>query len=202
MFDFILQKPKNPFPIFSLRKNIMSVQPLNRKTELFVRHTQDATNSIFILVTELQMTEWKSNVPYSSSSQSSIALKNLLADGRQGQQGSVSSRLQIVQEQDGFKILNFMFHCAKFSSNFAKFKIMLSKFRETQNFDKIILNFAKFEEKFAKQEIENFAKLRKRKICSHLMQEWSGASSTLTQIVHYSIRLPIILFSILSSIIL
>ena len=202
MFDFILQKPKNPFPIFSLRKNIMSVQPLNRKTKLFVRHTQNATNSICILVTELQMTEWKSNVPYSSSSQSSIALKNLLADGRQGQQGSVSSRLQIVQEQDGFKILNFMFHCAKFSSNFAKFKIMLSKFRETQNFDKIILNFAKFEEKFAKQEIENFAKLRKRKICSHLMQEWSGASSTLTQIVHFSICLPIILFSILSSIIL
>ena len=35
------------------------------------------------LATELKMTEWKSEVPYLSSSQSSIAaLKNVLADGR------------------------------------------------------------------------------------------------------------------------
>ena len=57
---------------------------------------------------------------------------------------------------------------------------------ETQNFDKIILNFAKFE--------ENFAKLRKQKFCSHPMQEWSEGGGRpvqpcrilqVMQIVHY-----------------
>ena len=38
--------------------------------------------------------------------------------------------------------------------NFAKSKIILSKFRETQNFDKIILIFAKFEENFAKTKLK------------------------------------------------
>ena len=70
---------------------------------------------------------------------------------------------------------NFCFHkfakililCfVKFSSNFAKLKIILSKFRETQNFDKIILIFAKFEESFA--EYENFAKLQKRSFAATL----------------------------------
>ena len=120
------------------------------------------------LLTELQMTEWKSNVPYSSSSQSSIALKNLLADGRQGQQGSVSSRQQIVQEQDGFKILNFMFHCAKFSSNFAKFKIMLSKFRETQNFDKIILNFGNSKKSLRNKKLKILRNYEKEKFAATL----------------------------------
>ena len=41
--------------------------------------------------------------------------------------------------------------------NFAKSKIILSKFRETQNFDKIILIFAKFEENFAKLQKLSFA---------------------------------------------
>ena len=41
------------------------------------------------------------------------------------------------------------FSCfTKFSSNFAKIKIILSKFCVSQKFDKIIFNFAKFEEKF------------------------------------------------------
>ena len=38
---------------------------------------------LFTLLTELKMAEWKSKVPYSSSSHNSIAgLKNVLADGR------------------------------------------------------------------------------------------------------------------------
>ena len=36
----------------------------------------------------------------------------------------------------------------------------MSKFHETRNFDKIILNFMKFEENFAKHKIKNFAKFR------------------------------------------
>ena len=44
---------------------------------------------------------------------------------------------------------------------------MLEKFCETQNFDKIILNFTKFKENFTKHEIKNLAKffwkLRKQK---------------------------------------
>ena len=48
---------------------------------------------------------------------------------------------------------------AKFSLNFAKFNIILSKFCETLNVDKIILNFAKFEENFGTHKIKNFAKI-------------------------------------------
>ena len=49
----------------------------------------------------------------------------------------------------------FLLSCfAKFSSNFAKLKIILSKFCETQNVDKIILIFAKFEENFAKTKLK------------------------------------------------
>ena len=49
----------------------------------------------------------------------------------------------------------FLISCfAKFFSNFAKLKIILSKFRETQNFDKIILFFSKFEENFAKTKLK------------------------------------------------
>ena len=49
----------------------------------------------------------------------------------------------------------FLILCfAKFFSNYAKLKIILSKFRETQNFDKIILFFAKFEENFAKTKLK------------------------------------------------
>ena len=56
--------------------------------------------------------------------------------------------------------MKFLITCfAKFSSNFAKIKIILSKFCVSQNFDKIIFNFAKFEENFAKHEIKNFAKI-------------------------------------------
>ena len=52
-------------------------------------------------------------------------------------------------------VATFMILCfVKFSSNFEKFNsIFLSKFLETRNFDKIILNFAKFEENVAKHEI-------------------------------------------------
>ena len=51
-------------------------------------------------------------------------------------------------------VATFMILCfVKFSSNFEKFKFFLSKFLETRNFDKIILNFAKFEENVAKHEI-------------------------------------------------
>ena len=47
----------------------------------------------------------------------------------------------------------------KFSSNFAKIKIILSKFCVSHNFEKIIFNFAKLEENLAKHEIKIFAKL-------------------------------------------
>ena len=47
----------------------------------------------------------------------------------------------------------------KFFSYFVKLKIILSKFCETQNFDKIILIFAKLEEIFATHEIKNFVKI-------------------------------------------
>ena len=53
----------------------------------------------------------------------------------------------------------FNFVIAKFSSNFAKIKIILSKFCVSRNFDKIIFNFAKLEENFAKHESKNFAKI-------------------------------------------
>ena len=63
------------------------------------------------------------------------------------------------------KIFNFVF--AKFSSNFAKIKIILSKFCVSRNFDKIIFNFAKLEENLAKHAIKIFAKLRKQKFRSN-----------------------------------
>ena len=55
------------------------------------------------------------------------------------------------------EIFNFFF--AKFSSNFAKNKIILSKFCVSRNFDKIIFNFVKLEENFAKHKIKIFAKI-------------------------------------------
>ena len=63
------------------------------------------------------------------------------------------------------EIFNFCF--AKFSSNFAKNKIILSKFCVSRNFDKIIFNLAKLEKNLAKHKIKNFAKLGKRKFCSN-----------------------------------
>ena len=48
---------------------------------------------------------------------------------------------------------------ANFSSKFTKIKIILSKFRVSLNFDKIIFNFAKFKENLGKHEIKNFAKI-------------------------------------------
>ena len=78
-------------------------------------------------------------VPYSSSSQSRhAALKNLLADGR-------ADCVEVEWLQNFRKIL--IPYSVKFSSNFAKFKIILSKFREMQNFH-LILNFAKLKENF------------------------------------------------------
>ena len=48
----------------------------------------------------------------------------------------------------------FLISCsAKFFLNFAKIKIILSKFRVLQNFNKIIFNFAKLEENFTKLKI-------------------------------------------------
>ena len=93
----------------------------------------------------------------------------------------------------------FLILCfAKFSSNFAKCKIILSKFGETQNFDKIILNFSKFEENFVKQKIQNFAKISRNyknenfaaTLCRSRVRGGAGryspgTSSVLTQIVHY-----------------
>ena len=54
----------------------------------------------------------------------------------------------------------FLISCfAKYPSNFAKFKIILSTFCKTWNFDKIILNFAKLLENFVSHEIKNFVKI-------------------------------------------
>ena len=53
-------------------------------------------------------------------------------------------------------VAKFSLNFSNFSLKFAKFKIILSKFHETRNFDKIILNFMKFKENFAKHEIKNF----------------------------------------------
>ena len=62
-----------------------------------------------------------------------VALPNRIEESSSRREGS--RRRQIAK---------FLISClAKFSSNLAKFKIVLSKFCETQNFEKIILNFAK-----------------------------------------------------------
>ena len=97
----------------------------------------------------------------------------------------------------------------KFSSNFAKLKIILSKFRETQNFDKIILFFAKFEENFAKTKLKiswKFREITQNEICSNPMQELGeggesgqyspGVSAALTQIVPYSASLYTVFHSV------
>ena len=86
----------------------------------------------------------------------------------------------------------------KIFSNFAKFKIILSKFCNTRNFDKIILNCAKFKENFAKHKIKNFAKILRNyenknfaatqcrsRVRGGEGRYSPGAPSALTQIVHY-----------------
>ena len=101
-------------------------------------------------------------------------------------------------------LAKFLISCfAKFSSNVAKFKIILWKFCVSRNFDKIILNFAKFEENFAKLEIKNFANISRNyenknfaaTLCNSGVRArggWRasryspGAPSALMQIVHYS----------------
>ena len=87
---------------------------------------------------------------------------------------------------------NFCFcNLAKFSSNFAKLKIILSKFHKTPNFDKIILIFAKFEENFAKRNkkfLENFANLHKTKFRSNPMQELSEGGSQASTALAYPPR--------------
>ena len=91
--------------------------------------------------TELKMTEWKTTVNISASSQSSIAGQQniVLADG------CLCSRQQIVQKQGGCK--NFCFHnfakylisCfAKFSWNFAKFREILNNFFKISCFTKFV----------------------------------------------------------------
>ena len=55
----------------------------------------------------------------------------------------------------------FLISCfAKFSSSFAKLKIISAKFRETQNFVKIILIFVKFKENFAETILKILRKFR------------------------------------------
>ena len=63
------------------------------------------------------------------------------------------------------EIFNFMFR--KIVLQFSEIKIILSKFRELQNFDKIILIFMKFEENFAKTKLKilrKFCKISQNKI--------------------------------------
>ena len=85
----------------------------------------------------------------------------------------------------------WIFCFTKFSSNFEKFKIILSKFCVSPNFDKIILHFAKFEENFAKHKIKIFAKIWRR-----------GSGGTARQCYFEMKTNKELYFSILSSIIL
>ena len=98
----------------------------------------------------------------------------------------------------------------KFFSNFTKLKKFLSKFCETQNFDKIIFIFEKFEENFAKHEIKNFLKISRNYKNEVLQQPYAGvkwrgeagqyspgASSALTQIVPYSASLYTVFHSVI-----
>ena len=103
------------------------------------------------------MTEWKSAVTYSALSQSSIAAPHWRIFYQTGGEGEYQTAdcvgvgwLQNFRSHNFAKFLFSSF--VKFSSNFAKFKIILSKFSKTPNFDKIIFNFAKFEENFTKHE--------------------------------------------------
>ena len=105
----------------------------------------------------------------------------------------------------------FLISCfAKFFSNFPKLKIILSKFRETQNFDKIILFFAKFEENFAKKKLKitwKFREITQNEISQQPYagvgwgggesgQYSPGVSAALTQIVPYSASLYTVFHSV------
>ena len=81
------------------------------------------------------------------------------------------------------EILNIV--SAKFSSNFAKIKIILTKFCVLRNFAKISFNFAKLEENFAKHEIKNFVKFRKITKMEILQQPYSYT------ICHLLLTLPL-----------
>ena len=63
---------------------------------------------------------------------------------------------------------------AKFSSNFAKLKIILSKYRETQNFVKIIFDFREVRGKFRENEIKNFTKISRNYKNEILQQPYAG----------------------------
>ena len=75
---------------------------------------------------------------------------------------STSCRRQIVSELGGCKIFVFVIHrifekfliscCAKFSSNFVKYKIICKNFAQHDFLDKIIFNFAT-------HKIKNFVKI-------------------------------------------
>ena len=86
----------------------------------------------------------------------------------------------------------------------------MSKFRETQNFDKIILIFAKFEGNFAKTELKilwKFCKITQNEISQqpYAGVEWGGGevgqyspgvSAALAQIVPYSASLYTVFHSV------
>ena len=61
-----------------------------------------------------------------------------------------------------FRFNNFMLH--KSFLKFRKIQNYLSKFCFLRNFDKIILNFAKFEENITEHKIKKFRKITKTKI--------------------------------------
>ena len=63
-------------------------------------------------------------------------MKNVLADGR----GGCVADGRLCRSRVAAKMFFFIISCfTKFSLNFAKFKIILSKFCETQNFDNAVL---------------------------------------------------------------
>ena len=80
-----------------------------------------------------------------------VALPRRIEESSSRRKGMVSSRLAdcvgvgLLRNFCFRNFAKFLISClAKFSSNFAKLKIILPKFLETQNFFKIILIFAKF----------------------------------------------------------
>ena len=112
--------------------------------------------------TENRIKKWQNGKQYNRKTNS--AQSTLVRWVRQGCTGSSATPLTPLLHRVAAKFLfsYFLKIFAKFfNSCFAKFDIQnyLSKFCASRNFDKIILNFTKFEETFAKLEIKNVAKI-------------------------------------------
>ena len=127
-----------------------------------------------VLHTELQMTEWKSTIPYSSSSQS-IALPHRI------EESSGRKIFVFVISRNFCEIFNFVF-CEIFLQ-ICKIKNYFVKIQQNTKFKKNNLDFREIQELFLRKTIREITKMKFR---SNPMQDWSerGGRRVSTALAH------------------